>query len=50
MPVYVPFRARNSGGDYWLPAVHGDDVVMPPAIFFTKFVILIPVPMCINCI
>jgi len=36
MLVYVPFRARNSGGDYWLPAVHGDDVIMPPVIFFTK--------------
>ena len=36
MLVYVQFRARNSAAililSYRLPAVHGDDVVMPPVI------------------
>ena len=36
MLVYAQFRARNSAAililSYRLPAVHGDDVVMPPVI------------------
>jgi len=36
MLVYAQFRARNSAAifilSYQLPAVHGDDVIMPPVI------------------